>query len=274
MRTEEFTSAHPILQASYAHYVTTAIHPFEDGNGRVARALASVFLYRSHSIPLVVFSDQRSRYFESLHSADLGNPQPFIDFTFDLALDTFALVIDQLAPGVASGIDQLKALLTAQGGLLHGQLDALGAKLLDLATAELSDQITAIAAELPAGVTVNGGKVGYGGPAMNAAPEYRVLMPNGQYLGMYVSFNLASPVNAQVNKNIVPLISLDATDRYPFVLAVQPSLDGLRVRLDDLNPTEGETFKLRLKTWIGALIGEGLQQLAVAFEEGRKQLQR
>lgn len=273
-RTEGFASAHPILQASYGHYVTTAIHPFADGNGRVARALASVFLYRSHSIPLVVFSDQRNRYFDSLHSADLGDPQPFVDFTFDLALDTFALVIDQLAPGVASGIDQLKALLTAQGGLLHGQLDALGAKLLDLATTELNDQIAAMAADLPAGVTVNGGKVGYSGPAMNSAPKYRVLMPNGQYLGMYVTFNLASPVNAQVNKNIVPLISLDETDRYPFVLAVQPSLDGLRVRLDDLNPTEGETFKLRLKTWIAALIGEGLQQLTVALEEGRKRLQR
>jgi len=275
MRTEAFASAHPILQASYAHYVTTAIHPFEDGNGRVARALASVFLYRSHSIPLVVFSDQRSRYFDSLHSADLGNPQPFVDFTFDLALDTFALVIDQLAPGVASGIDQLRALLTAQGGLLHGQLDALGAKLLDLANAELADHIAAIAPQLPTGVRVTGSKVSFGGSGpMNAAPDYRVLFANGQYLGIYISFDLSSPVNANITTTIVPLVSLDDTNRYPFLLAIQPRIDGLRVRLEDLNPAEGATFKLRLNTWIEALIGEGLQQLAAALKEGRKQLQR
>jgi hypothetical protein len=204
----------------------------------------------------------------------LGEPQPFVEFIFDLAIDTFELVIDQLAPGVAAGIGRLKDLLTAQGGLLHGQLDALGAELLDLAAAEITEQIAAIAPGLPVGVSLNGGKVGYGGGApMNGAPEYRVLMTTGQYFGVYLSFNLSSPVNANISKQIVPLVALDDTSRYPFLLAVQPRIDGLRVRLDDLNPA-GATFKLRLKTWISALIGEGLQQLAVSLEEARKQLRR
>src|SRR5262249_36629155 len=42
LRSAEFEQAHPVQQASYAHYALTAIHPFSDGNGRVARALASV----------------------------------------------------------------------------------------------------------------------------------------------------------------------------------------------------------------------------------------
>jgi hypothetical protein len=151
----------------------------------------------------------------------------------------------------------------------------LGAKLLDLATAELNDQIAAIAAQLPTGVRVIGGKVSFGGNGpMNAAPDYRVLLSNGQYLGAYVSFDLTSPVNANITTTIVPLVSLDDTNRYPFVLAIQPRIDGLRVRIDDLNPAEGVTFKLRLKTWIGALMGEGLQRLTVTLEEARKQLKR
>jgi Fic family protein len=43
---ERFIKAHPIAQASYTHYCLAAIHPFADGNGRVARAVASTYLYR------------------------------------------------------------------------------------------------------------------------------------------------------------------------------------------------------------------------------------
>ncbi|MEP5945228.1 MAG: Fic family protein, partial [Balneola sp.] len=63
---EVFQKSHPILQASYTHYALTVIHPFSDGNGRVARALASVFTYRSSSIPILIFSDDRPDYFKSL----------------------------------------------------------------------------------------------------------------------------------------------------------------------------------------------------------------
>ena len=60
LRTEAFERAHPVLQAAYAHAAFVCIHPFADGNGRVSRALASMFLYRSPGIPLVIFADQKS----------------------------------------------------------------------------------------------------------------------------------------------------------------------------------------------------------------------
>ena len=53
-RLDEFVAAHPVVQASYVHYAFVCVHPFADGNGRVARALASVFLYRDPGIPLVI----------------------------------------------------------------------------------------------------------------------------------------------------------------------------------------------------------------------------
>lgn len=37
---------HPALAASWIHIATAAIHPFQDGNGRTARVLASLAMYR------------------------------------------------------------------------------------------------------------------------------------------------------------------------------------------------------------------------------------
>src|SRR3954469_21514456 len=78
IRTPEFEAAHPVLQASYCHYAFVVIHPFADGNGRVARAIASTFFYRTQSIPLVIFENQRPGYLDSLRAADLGDFRPVI----------------------------------------------------------------------------------------------------------------------------------------------------------------------------------------------------
>jgi len=40
------TTDHPAVTAAWIHIVTAAIHPFRDGNGRVARVLASLAMYR------------------------------------------------------------------------------------------------------------------------------------------------------------------------------------------------------------------------------------
>src|SRR5439155_9702338 len=37
---------HPAIQAAWAHVALAAIHPFADGNGRAARVLASLAMYR------------------------------------------------------------------------------------------------------------------------------------------------------------------------------------------------------------------------------------
>jgi len=37
---------HPAVESAWIHVVTAAIHPFDDGNGRVCRVLASLAMYR------------------------------------------------------------------------------------------------------------------------------------------------------------------------------------------------------------------------------------
>lgn len=45
LRKSEGDAAHPVITAGIAHQELAAIHPFSDGNGRTARALATLILY-------------------------------------------------------------------------------------------------------------------------------------------------------------------------------------------------------------------------------------
>lgn len=60
----------PIELAALFHYRYIRIHPFEDGNGRIARMMVNFILAR-HDYPMVVVrSRNKSEYLEALHMAD------------------------------------------------------------------------------------------------------------------------------------------------------------------------------------------------------------
>ncbi len=61
------------VRAAWLHHRFTQIHPFQDGNGRVARALASLVLVQAGLFPLVVTRDEKVKYVEALEAADLGD---------------------------------------------------------------------------------------------------------------------------------------------------------------------------------------------------------
>ncbi len=73
----EFFNAHqnipPEINAAWLHHRFTQIHPFQDGNGRVARALATIVFLQAEWFPLVINRDQRSEYIHALESADTGD---------------------------------------------------------------------------------------------------------------------------------------------------------------------------------------------------------
>jgi hypothetical protein len=63
----------PELEAAWLHHRFTQIHPFQDANGRVARALASLILIRAGWFPLLVTRNDRGRYIDALEEADAGS---------------------------------------------------------------------------------------------------------------------------------------------------------------------------------------------------------
>lgn len=61
----------PIDLAALFHYRYIRIHPFEDGNGRIARLLVN-FILAKHGYPMIVVrSRNKGEYLEALHSTDL-----------------------------------------------------------------------------------------------------------------------------------------------------------------------------------------------------------
>ena len=69
----EMDEAHAVVSAAWLHHRFVQIHPFQDGNGRVARVLTLLSLERNLYPPLVVDRDSRSRYLESLDQANEGD---------------------------------------------------------------------------------------------------------------------------------------------------------------------------------------------------------
>ncbi|NLN93220.1 MAG: Fic family protein [Candidatus Hydrogenedens sp.] len=69
----------PEAAAAWLHHRFTQIHPFQDGNGRVARSLASLVFLRAGWFPLVIISDKhRNDYIKACEDADDGNLQPLV----------------------------------------------------------------------------------------------------------------------------------------------------------------------------------------------------
>jgi Fic family protein len=135
LRSSAFVNAHPVLQAAYAHYAFVVIHPFADGNGRVARALASAFTYRSISMPIVILSEQRDAYLTSLEAADAGDYQSFVNFMLARTLDTIGLVDESLrsarTPSAAESTAAIKNLYVTRGGYTYEQVDQAGLALME-----------------------------------------------------------------------------------------------------------------------------------------------
>lgn len=77
----EAESVHtPEVRSAWLHHRFTQIHPFQDGNGRVARALASLVFLREGLFPLVVRESDREDYIGALETADDGNLGPLVAF--------------------------------------------------------------------------------------------------------------------------------------------------------------------------------------------------
>jgi len=66
------------VEAAWLHHRFTQIHPFQDGNGRIARALASLVFIREGYFPLLLTRGTRAEYIEALGKADNGHLQPLI----------------------------------------------------------------------------------------------------------------------------------------------------------------------------------------------------
>ena len=90
----------PEVEAAWLHHRFSQIHPFEDGNGRVARALtAAVFLKSDYLVLVIRDEEHRDPYLDALEAADGGDLKPLVDLFADIQAadlaDALALVTQQ-----------------------------------------------------------------------------------------------------------------------------------------------------------------------------------
>lgn len=79
----------PEVEAAWLHHRFTQIHPFQDGNGRMARTLATLVFLKAGWFPLVVPTTDRKTYLEHLRSADRGDLGPLVEYFASIQRNTF-----------------------------------------------------------------------------------------------------------------------------------------------------------------------------------------
>jgi Fic family protein len=143
----------PDVLAAWVHHRFTQIHPFQDGNGRVARLLATLIFIRDEWLPLVVSRDDRVRYLNALEAADQGDLLPLVTL-FDTVQRAGFMQALSVAAQVTQEQDELEVVLTAIRDRLaareegsSGDLEALAVDLRDDAQnlmAEIRDELLSV----------------------------------------------------------------------------------------------------------------------------------
>jgi Fic family protein len=260
LRSAEITAAHPVRQAAYAHYALVAIHPFADGNGRVARALASAYLYRRPGVPLVIFADQKDEYIDALEEADGGLPQRFVHFIQERVQDVIGLVQVATAmpeaPPAATSLASLRETFVLTEGLSLDELEAIAERIRDSVVDAFEGELASL--DLPRGVRTF--TTGAFGP-VPLPDSHREVGHRESVFGLAGSGVLVGqPVSIGVKKR--------GADGPTFLVAAGDGRQ-LPIELREVYPMFSTVFTIKLRTWVDGVVRDLLGRFD---QESRKTL--
>ena len=267
LKAEAFQSAHPVVQAAYGHYALVSIHPFADGNRRVARALASVFLYRGLSIPLLVFADRKARYLDALRAADVGDHQSLTSFVARAAITATNVVIENLraaaAPSAEGTVAQLRDLFHAQGELTHTDMDNLARRVLE----EVNIAVRKRHSELPQFPPGLGADVVIRDGTLLEVPGFRPPRGGGRPQSVRLRVTSQPPANASVEEGFLVYVSTGRDSNETVLIIRERRREDHRFALEEVHPDLSTAGEARIAALVERVWNELLAELHPLAEQ-------
>jgi Fic family protein len=84
---------HPVALAALFHYKFIRVHPFDDGNGRLARILMNMLLMRAGYPPSIIKAAEKESYYIALRKADGDDLNAFVEYVGTVLLDSMELYL-------------------------------------------------------------------------------------------------------------------------------------------------------------------------------------
>lgn len=96
---------HPFELSGIIHHRFLQIHPFADGNGRVAREILNFILSKNGYPPIIIPVEERQDYMESLEKADKGDIKPLLEFLFKQLAKDYLIIAQKYFETLTGELD-------------------------------------------------------------------------------------------------------------------------------------------------------------------------
>ncbi len=110
----ESDELHPLIKAGIMHHQFAYIHPFFDGNGRLARILSAYYLLLQHYdvVKYFILDDyydiDRQLYSDTLHTADLGDKTAWIEYFLEGISYSLQAALGRIAQLQDTNLEKIK----------------------------------------------------------------------------------------------------------------------------------------------------------------------
>lgn len=84
---------HPLLIAAGFHTQFISIHPFGDGNGRMARILSNLILMLCGYVPAIIKLDNRLDYYTAINTSNLNEPENLAIFLGQSTIESLEIAL-------------------------------------------------------------------------------------------------------------------------------------------------------------------------------------
>ena len=289
-RLHESKGVPPEVEAAWLHHRFTQIHPFQDGNGRVARCLATLVLLKAEWFPLVITRDDRPVYISALESADAGDLKPLVDFFASRQKRAFiqclSLSEEVLATGahvrqvLDSARETIRERLTTQAQA-YQNVNAIADALLLVLVQRLrtvAEEVSHIVREYDEAYSSWSTNAPHGTPN-DFYHRYQIIQ-NARTMGYFAntnSYRAWAAVNIQTNVKTELLFSFHGLGQRPRGILVcaamayrREPMETNETRIDDIQPLSSDLFeftyldepdavKTRFRQWLEDCLVSGLE---------------